>query len=115
MIHFFFCSRLGLCPGCMKKLFYHSNKRKKEDGESEQHESQSKRKRSSKEKSAKKVSKHDNSSPASAASEELAGSSGDASSRGLNDLEQKIWTKSTNEEEQTREQEINKYLQDLLM
>lgn len=103
----------------MKKLFYHSNKRKKRDGEAEQQEIQSKRKRSSKEKSHKKASKDDTTSQVTASEESAgsggAGSSGDGSSRGLNDLEKRIWTKSTNEEEQTREQEINKYLKDLLM
>lgn len=102
----------------MKKLFYHSNKRKERDGDAEQQpDTQSKRKRrSSKEKIPKITSKHDISSEAMASDEELAGSDGVTGSiRGLNDLEKKIWTKSTNEEEQTREQEINKYLKDLLM
>lgn len=115
---------VGLCPECSHKLNYHSKKR----------EVKRMKKQAKHSKHSKHTHEHEDDAPNSSASTshvkteavsptedrmDTSEEDGAASSKGNeaahHQLEQIFWTKSTNEEEKTREEEFDEYLADLLL
>lgn len=110
----------GLCPECSHKLNYHSKKR-----EVKRMKKQSKHSKHSKHKTDEDIPTASTSSSIVNAEHNLTaehrvdGSEGDGppirSNEAQQQLEQIFWSKSTNEEEKTREEEFDEYLADLLL
>ncbi|XP_037031323.1 protein FRA10AC1 homolog [Bradysia coprophila] len=113
--------KLRLCPDCSKKLNYHSNKREVKKLKKE------KRKSGRRSKSASEGNQSPGCSTSAASSktvtdeeivesnEEVDVHKNDALEKNVESIEKHCWTKTTDAEEKSREEEFDEYLEDLLL
>lgn len=111
---------IGLCPDCSVRLNYHSKKREvkrtKKEGKNA-HKKDHKRSKKSTSPGPSNQCSDGNGSEANQGEEidDNTSSNHDASTRNMNKQEESCWTKVTDAEEKTREDEFDDYLADLLL
>lgn len=109
---------VGLCPDCSNKLNYHSKKREVKRMKKKSKHGKHKNEDNAPGSSTSSCMNTQNSSTTEQytnAPDELSAPSVTGNEVAHQQLEQIFWSKSTNDEEKTREEEFDEYLADLLL